>query len=124
MSSASKFWKFGSLDQEQFVATAMHMAPTMLIKEMTATGARVYFTPRCNMVIPTQLWEETRDAEGYVYSRFPVGQYVEEMRKVVSAVDIDPCKLVLTKASVYTSSIITHGTQYSIKVCLSRTQNV
>ncbi len=87
----------------------------MFLKEMTVAGIRIYFTPNCAMVIPTKLWEETRDIKGYVFSRLPVGQYVSSMDRVAGECGADPRKQLISKASVYTNSIFTHGGQYSVR---------
>ena len=66
------------------------------------------------MIIPTQLWEETKKTETSVFSKLPLAQYVSLMNKVVT--NLSPKNLVISKASVYTSSIISHGLQYAIRV--------
>ncbi len=111
--TSNKSWKFGSLDQEQFVSTPMPPSPTAFIKELTALGAKLYFEPNAEMIIPRRLWEDTIDAEGYVFSKMSLAQYVTSMNK--AAAGVLPENFLLSKANIYISSMITHGGSYSLK---------
>lgn len=68
------------------------------------------------MIIPTNIWEETKDSDKYVFSKIPLSQYVNSMKKLMT--DIPACNIIISKTNAYTSSIISHGKIYEIKVYL------
>ena len=112
--TVGKLWKFGSLEQEQFISTPFPQAANTFVKELTCLGFKLYFLTNTDMIIPTKLWEETANSTGYVFSKLSLVQYLSAMNKVVS--DLTPSNLLLSKTSIYTSSLFTHGTAgYSMK---------
>lgn len=93
-----------------------YRTPTVFIKELTALGFKLYFIPNAKMIIPTKLWEETKNEENHVFSKFPLDSYMSSMKKVIA--DLSPSNIILTNTNIYTSSIFTHGRKYGIKTDL------
>ena len=53
---------------------------SLIIKEIALSGAKIYYENNTEMLIPTELWEESRHLENQIYDAKPVEWLSSQMR--------------------------------------------